>query len=107
MSVTKPANSLASKTKEKGRVRKQRHRRDSERRHSLTGLNMQESDTSGWTERGRAKRKRNRTIDNHDLWCGTVAVVTQKTYFAKDGEKKAFSLREGQHISKEETACQV
>ena len=51
------------------------------------------------TDRARAKRRRNRTIDNHDLWCGTVAVVTQKTYTKEDSPQAGYT--------REETGCQT
>ena len=67
-----------------------------ERRRSLSNPNS----LSGAAERAKAKRRRNRTIDNHDLWCVTVAQYTQKTY-TKDQKDK------GTGYSKEETACQT
>ena len=74
-------------------IRTRKNRRDSERRLSLTNT------TQPSAERLKMKRKRNKTIDNHDLWCVTVAQYTQKTYTKEEPQ--------GTGYTKEETACQT
>jgi hypothetical protein len=55
------------------------------------------------TEKHRVKRRRNRTIDNPEAWCSTIATYTLKTYTK---EELTSDVVRAPH-TKEETGCQT
>ena len=58
---------------------------------------------SSVTDKHRAKRRRNRTIDNPEQWCSTVATYTVKTYTKEELKSDVVRLPH----TKEETGCQT
>ena len=58
---------------------------------------------SSVTDKHRAKRRRNRTIDNPEQWCSTVATYTVKTYTKEELKSDIVRLPH----TKEETGCQT